>query len=307
MTAGRSPWLAVSSPGFIKRPAGGSAFTLVELLVVIAIIALLAAMLLPALSRSKEKVRRVVCLSNMKQVSLMRRDFLYDTDGRLLRDANLGNGQPDPQGPVWNYYLLHDGQPSEGSVCPSTQLRPMDQRRFLAWWGTMRANFLGAADQPWSIYDSYNPDILPGRPRRWHVGSYQFNGWLLGPEIWSSAERTNAPRSFSAESDVQRPVLTPFYAEGILHDVWPLATDYPADDLYLGWKMDSTSQMAFLTIARHHYRPLHAPTPYFFTTARPGAINVSFFDGHVGTVELEGLWQLYWHKDYQPPAKRPGL
>ena len=39
----------------------------------------------------------------------------------------------------------------------------------------------------------------------------------------------------------------------------------------------------------------------------PGAINVSFFDGHGEQVKVERLWQLYWHKDYQPPAKRPGL
>lgn len=283
------------------------AFTLIELLVVIAIIALLAAMLLPALTRSREKVRTVVCLSNMKQVSLMRRDFLYDTDGRLLQDANLGNGQPDPQGPLWNYYLLHDGQPNEGSVCPSTQLRAIAQRRFLAWWMTTRADFLGAADQPWSMYDAYNPDILPDRPRRWHVGSYQFNGWLAGPQIWAWDERTNAPRSFSAESDVQRPVLTPFYAEGIHHDVWPLATDMPSSDLYLGWNFDAPWQMSWLTIARHRYRPLRAPTPCYWSLVHPGAINVSFCYGHVATVPLEGVWQLYWHKDYVPPAKRPGL
>jgi hypothetical protein len=33
---------------------------------------------------------------------------------------------------------------------------------------------------------------------------------------------------------------------------------------------------------------------------------VGFFDGHVELVPLERLWSLYWHKDYQPPAKRPG-
>jgi prepilin-type processing-associated H-X9-DG protein len=39
----------------------------------------------------------------------------------------------------------------------------------------------------------------------------------------------------------------------------------------------------------------------------PGAVDVSFTDGHVEQVKLEGLWQLSWHLNYAPPAKRPGL
>ena len=157
------------NPLFHKRDAARSiaAFTLIELLVVIAIIAILAAMLLPALASAKEKARRVTCNNHIRQLIMAAHLYAGDGADRLPSGASDANDPTDESLPLISsntrtQFLTYAGD-WKMLECPSLGKPFKGKEGWLAemnYGYVIGYNYLGGHSlTPW--------DAMPGQTNVW--------------------------------------------------------------------------------------------------------------------------------------------
>lgn len=288
---------SITPPWRVASPTRG--FTLIELLVVIAIIAILAAMLLPALAKAKAKAKSVQCLSNLRQWTLIWTYYTDDNNNCFPGEYASLPDRGDWAGSLRDYY----GKKPYLLLCPVTGTMQNaagigEKERPVPWndpsatehGGLTTAFKVGSQSKPWP-----DPTDSLGRPV---LASYGANLWIYNLSQQSGKyQGRDVANNWRKSTMISNPSLTPLMADAMWRGGGPhfdaaIAHQRPQ---FNGEYQGADYEMMHFAIARH-----------------AKGSNVDFADGSARYMRVRSLWELQWHKTFdvtyaakQPPTYFP--
>ncbi len=243
-------------------------FTLIELLVVISIIALLMAILMPALGRAKKQAKAVVCLSNLRQWAIVFQMYTDDNEGKFSGGEEIPGG--DFVEHIWLLYLKPYFETYDVLLCPGAKQDWCDGYGirggpYISWNWSCREE-LGLPDEwYWYYGDSY--------------GSYGKNSWCSQWE--HGLDPTGGGWNYKNIQGIKRGNRIPLLLDSLFIGGFPTSEDMPPEFSGQTFWSGGDGEMNRYSIDRHQ-----------------GNINALFVDCSVRKVGLKELWTLKWHRSF---------
>ncbi|MFH1881341.1 MAG: type II secretion system protein [Planctomycetota bacterium] len=239
-------------------------FTLIELLVVIAIIALLMAILMPALQRVKKQAEGVTCQSNLRQWGTIFAMYTDDNEGYFPERKSGGDAYGRWMDSMREYYITAE----DIRLCPvAKKIANPDMIQGIDWWGSTFTS--------WGNIPGWDAG---GQRTIGYYGSYGVNGFIyvpVGSDVYGKATHR-----FWRTINVKGGNNIPMFLDCYFWCGWPDDDDTPPE--YDG----------------HQLRPDENAMNRFCLNRHEGHVNIIFMDYHVQKVGLKQLWTLKWSRDF---------